>query len=109
MALTQLQISNVRNLLQVRLQGLKGVNVFFGCNGSGKTSVLESIHLLGMARSFRGSSVKSLINHESPSCTVFGMTVLDSPPPVAEEGAVGVGVGTPVVCSATVVVKRKSR
>ena len=96
MALTQLQISNVRNLLQVRLQGLKGVNVFFGCNGSGKTSVLESIHLLGMARSFRGSSVKSLINHESPSCTVFGTTVLDLPPPVADEGAAGVGVGTPV-------------
>ena len=96
MALTQLQISNVRNLLQVRLQGLKGVNVFFGCNGSGKTSVLEAIHLLGMARSFRGSSVKSLINHESASCTVFGTTVLESPPPVAEAGAVGVGVGTPV-------------
>lgn len=76
--LTQLQISNVRNLLQVRLQGLKGVNVFFGCNGSGKTSVLESIHLLGMARSFRGSSVKSLINHDAPSCTVFGVTVAGS-------------------------------
>jgi len=95
-ALTQLQISNVRNLLQVRLQGLKGVNVFFGCNGSGKTSVLESIHLLGMARSFRGSSVKSLINHESASCTVFGTTVLESPPPVAEAGAAEVGVGMPV-------------
>ena len=91
MALTQLQISNVRNLLQVRLPGLKGVNVFFGCNGSGKTSVLESIHLLGMARSFRGSSVKSLINHDSPCCTVFGTTVLDSLLAATNKGVAGAG------------------
>lgn len=89
MALTQLQISDVRNLRQVRLPGLSGVNVFFGSNGSGKTSVLEAIHLLGMARSFRGSSVKSLINHDASSCTVFGTTVLDSP--AINEGAVRAG------------------
>ena len=70
MALTKLQINHVRNLQQVKLQELHGVNVFFGPNGSGKTSVLESIHLLGMARSFRGSSIKSLITHEEPNCTV---------------------------------------
>jgi len=56
------------------LQDLARVNVFFGCNGSGKTSVLESIHLLGMARSFRGSSIKSLITHDEHSCTVYGKT-----------------------------------
>jgi DNA replication and repair protein RecF len=77
-ALTQLQINNVRNLRQVRLQDLQNVNVFYGSNGSGKTSVLESIHLLGMARSFRGTSVKSLITHEAESCTVFGTAALSS-------------------------------
>jgi DNA replication and repair protein RecF len=71
-ALTRLQIEHVRNLDQVRLDGLAGVNVFFGPNGAGKTSVLESIHLLGMARSFRGNSVKSLITHGHDQCTVFG-------------------------------------
>jgi DNA replication and repair protein RecF len=75
-ALTQLQVNQVRNLQQVNLQHLQKVNVFFGSNGSGKTSVLESIHLLGMARSFRGNSVKSLITHSAPSCTVFGTTKL---------------------------------
>lgn len=49
------------------------MNIFSGLNGSGKTSVLEAIHLLGMARSFRGNSVKSLITHGEPSCVVFGM------------------------------------
>jgi DNA replication and repair protein RecF len=66
-------------LQEVRLQDLQRVNVFFGCNGSGKTSVLESIHLLGMARSFRGSSNKSQITHEEHSCTVYGKTTLSHP------------------------------
>lgn len=77
-ALTHLQIDNVRNLQQVKLQDLQQVNVFFGRNGSGKTSVLESIHLLGMARSFRGNSIKSLITHDSAVCTVFGTVALPS-------------------------------
>ena len=72
MDLSQLQINNVRNLRQVKLQGLHRINVFFGPNGAGKTSILEAIHLLGMARSFRGASVKPLISHDCPDCTVFG-------------------------------------
>jgi len=72
-ALSQLNIDNVRNLREVRLQDVGGINVFFGPNGSGKTSVLEAIHLLGMARSFRGTSVKSLISHSQDHCTVYGM------------------------------------
>jgi len=76
--LTHLQINHVRNLRQVKLQDLRRVNVFFGRNGSGKTSVLESIHLLGMARSFRGNSIKPLITHEEVGCTVFGKVVSSS-------------------------------
>ncbi|MFT5334234.1 MAG: DNA replication and repair protein RecF [Halioglobus sp.] len=73
MALTRLHIQDVRNLQSVKLEDLKTVNIFYGPNGSGKTSVLEAIHVLGMARSFRGASIKSLITHECDSCTVFGM------------------------------------
>ena len=70
-ALSRLNIYHVRNLQAVDLPALQRVNVFFGRNGSGKTSVLEAVHLLGMARSFRGS-IKSLVTHGQPSCTVFG-------------------------------------
>ena len=63
----------MRNLKQVNLHDLARVNVFYGRNGSGKTSVLEAIHLLGMSRSFRGNSVKSLITHGESSCVAFGM------------------------------------
>ena len=84
MSLTRLQINRVRNLKQVKLLDLAQVNVFYGRNGSGKTSVLEAIHLLGMARSFRGKSVKSLISHGETSCVAFG--VADA------QGAGGAGV-----------------
>ncbi|KAA1190545.1 DNA replication/repair protein RecF [Pseudohalioglobus sediminis] len=70
-SLSRLHINNVRNLHRVRLDQLKRVNVFHGANGSGKTSILESIHLLGMARSFRGGA-KALITHGEQDCTVFG-------------------------------------
>tara|TARA_R110002110_G_scaffold205066_7_gene417050 strand:+ start:184803 stop:185942 length:1140 start_codon:yes stop_codon:yes gene_type:complete len=76
-ALTRLQVNHVRNILKADLESLAQVNVFFGRNGSGKTSMLEAIHLLGMARSFRGNSIKPLISHNHPSCTVFGKV---SPP-----------------------------
>lgn len=63
----------MRNLQSIKLEDLQSVNIFYGPNGSGKTSVLEAIHVLGMARSFRGASIKSLITHQCDSCTVFGM------------------------------------
>lgn len=69
--LRRLQIRHVRNLRQARLEGLGRINVLHGPNGSGKTSVLEAIHLLGMARSFRGST-RSLVTHGEHTCTVFG-------------------------------------
>jgi len=75
-ALTQVQIDRVRNLRGVHLEALQRVNVFYGANGSGKTSVLEAIHLLGMARSFRGNSIRSLITHGEDTCTVFGSVAL---------------------------------
>jgi DNA replication and repair protein RecF len=46
-----------------------------------------------MARSFRGNSVKSVINHEAQSCTVFGTTALQIP--VADNGG-PVGRGVPL-------------
>ncbi|MGB0360792.1 MAG: DNA replication/repair protein RecF [Endozoicomonas sp.] len=68
----QLNINQIRNLLSVSLQPSPYVNILYGFNGSGKTSILEAIHLLGVARSFRTSRIKPVINKESETCTVFG-------------------------------------
>ncbi len=78
MPLSELRIHHVRNLRQVVLSELGTVNAFFGANGSGKTSVLEAIHLLGMARSFRGSSAKTLITHGEQACVVQAFVQRDA-------------------------------
>lgn len=70
--LTRLEIHRVRNIRHIALRDLGQVNVFSGPNGSGKTSILEAVHILGMARSFRSASVKSVIQHGEPELIVFG-------------------------------------
>ena len=51
----------------------RGVNVFFGENGSGKTSLLEAVHILSCGRSFRTRNLASVISFSSDRCTCFGL------------------------------------
>lgn len=71
MILTRLEITQLRNLQSVSFSPHPLLNIITGANGSGKTSVLEAIFLLGMGRSFRSGRVRRLINDQSSSCTVF--------------------------------------
>jgi DNA replication and repair protein RecF len=94
MALARLEVTAVRNLRRVAMPELARTNIYYGDNGSGKTSVLESIHLLGLSRSFRSSQIKSVISHESDACTVFGEVIADDIGRQAGPGrAVGVSRG----------------
>lgn len=77
MPLSRLSVTGIRNLQPVTLSLVSHVNIFYGPNGSGKTSLLEAIHLLGLARSFRGLKLETLISHDQSSCTVFGQMGLD--------------------------------
>lgn len=69
--LKRLQISDLRNLEQVSLNLSPTINLFHGENGSGKTSILEAISLLGLGRSFRSHKTRSLIHHQKQQFTVF--------------------------------------
>ena len=71
MYLTQLDIRQVRNLHDIKIKPSKGCNYIFGSNASGKTSVLEAIYLLSIARSFRTTHIKHVISYHSPSLQVF--------------------------------------
>ena len=71
MTISRLEIANVRNLQSVSLLPHPQLNLFVGQNGSGKTSVLEALHLLGLGRSFRSGRVRRLINDSASQCTVF--------------------------------------
>jgi len=62
----------VRNIGQATLAPHEACNVVFGANASGKTSLLEAIHILGLARSFRTPHIKQVIARGEDSLTVFG-------------------------------------
>jgi DNA replication and repair protein RecF len=62
MRLDRLEVRNIRILSAVECCPGEGLNVFVGANGSGKTSILEGIHLLGSGRSFRTHRLTELIS-----------------------------------------------
>ncbi|MBE9560033.1 MAG: AAA family ATPase, partial [Proteobacteria bacterium] len=66
MHLKQLQIKNFRNLENIELTPVKGVNLILGDNASGKTSLLEAIYYLSHIRSFRTQHVTDLILRQCP-------------------------------------------
>lgn len=72
MALSRLFIQHLRNLQSVDINPSDRVNLIYGLNGSGKTSVLEAINILALGRSFRSHKHKPLINHQHEDFTVFG-------------------------------------
>ena len=59
------EIQQLRVLKDVGIDLSPGLNVLAGGNGSGKTSFLEAIHLLGTGRSFRSRRIRPLVNRES--------------------------------------------
>lgn len=71
MHLTRLNIERIRNLETVVLPSLQPFNVFYGKNGSGKTSILEAIHLLATGRSFRTHMPKHYVQHEQLNGIIF--------------------------------------
>lgn len=71
MKLDEVQISHFRNINDLSLTAHESLNVFLGANGSGKSSILEALHYLGFARSFRTHKHKSVISHNQPGFTVF--------------------------------------
>lgn len=72
MSLAELAVRKVRNLQAVRIAPGAGLNIIFGANASGKTSLLEAIHLLGLARSFRTTQIRHVITRGEASLQVFG-------------------------------------
>lgn len=72
MLLRSLQVDGLRCLRSVALTPAPGFNVMLGANGSGKTSLLEAIHILTHGRSFRPGGHAALKHRDSPEYAVFG-------------------------------------
>ncbi|MEX1033986.1 MAG: DNA replication/repair protein RecF [Cellvibrionaceae bacterium] len=72
MPLSRLIVSNLRNLKQVELTPHPRLNLIYGENGSGKTSLLEAVNVLGLGRSFRSHRPKPIINYDADRMTLYG-------------------------------------
>lgn len=71
MSITLLRADQVRNLQGVDIRPHAQLNIIHGENASGKTSLLEAIHLLSTARSFRTHRIAHVIQHDKDRLTVF--------------------------------------
>jgi DNA replication and repair protein RecF len=69
--LTRLQVRDLRCLVDVSLEPAPGLNLLVGANGSGKSSLLEAVHLLGYGRSFRGRVADGLVRSGAPHLEVY--------------------------------------
>src|ERR1700722_2074677 len=89
MSLAELRLEDLRCLSRVQLILHPRLNLITGNNGSGKTSILEAIYLLGRGRSFRTRHTEHLVRHTASELRAFGR--VESP------AAVSHSIG--VVCS----------
>ena len=72
MPITRLVVNKLRNLSHLELLPGAGVNLIVGANGSGKTSLLEALYLLGRGRSFKTNKHKTFITKGELETTIFG-------------------------------------
>ena len=72
MTISQLSLTDFRNLRSTTLEFDPAINLIYGGNGSGKTSLLESIYVLCQACSFSTYQLKQCINHDKTRFLLFG-------------------------------------
>ena len=67
MSLEYVEIHGVRNLHETRIKPSSGLNIIYGENAAGKTSLLEALFYISYGRSFRSSQSRDLIHYETDS------------------------------------------
>lgn len=74
MYFSALRLANFRNYEALSLVPVKGTTVLYGANGSGKTNLLEAMHLLSVGRSHRTAIDKEMIAEGAEAAFVHGET-----------------------------------
>ena len=77
--LAQLTIATLRNISDMSIEPDPNINLIVGNNGSGKTSLLESIHLLALGRSFRTNTLKYIIQFGQQQSRIIAKTDMGIP------------------------------
>src|SRR5215472_11412826 len=73
MSLSEITVSNLRCIEQAELRLPRGLTLIYGGNGSGKTSLLEGVFILGRGRSFRTRNSERLIRRGQTHMRVTGV------------------------------------
>ena len=55
MYVRKLELTNFRNYSKYKVDELESMNIIIGENGVGKTSILESIYVCSLARTFKSN------------------------------------------------------
>ena len=72
MKIQQLKLLNFRNYEKINLDFSDTYNIIYGNNGVGKTNLVESIYVLALTKSFRGTVDKVLIMHNKDVARIEG-------------------------------------
>lgn len=72
MRLINLELKNFRNIQKLNIDIKQKINIIYGGNAQGKTSILEAIYLLGLTKSFRVNDDRSIVNREADFYEVKG-------------------------------------
>jgi DNA replication and repair protein RecF len=72
MSLLDITLTNIRCIERAELEVARGLSLIWGENGSGKTSVLEAIFMLGRGRSFRTRNSERIISYGQDHLRVSG-------------------------------------
>lgn len=74
MHFTRLALRQFRNYPSLELSLHPGITVLYGANGSGKTNLLEAMHLLSLGRSHRTAQDREMVSAGCEQAAVEGIT-----------------------------------
>ena len=72
---SMLRVKQFRNYPFLELAPSPGITVLYGPNGSGKTNLLEAMHLLSLGRSHRTPTDREMIAQGEMSAVIHGQTI----------------------------------
>ena len=72
MQLNDIKLKDFRNYADLAVSFSPGVNVFIGENAQGKTSLLEAIYMMSLARSHRTANEKDTIRWQQEFARIEG-------------------------------------
>lgn len=78
MSLLNFHVINFRSFPELAIEPSPYINLFYGLNGSGKTSILEAIYFLGLGRSFRTNVLQKIIKHNSSELVIYANALTKS-------------------------------